>query len=69
MGVSLIYLLFYLFLINLNTKTQNLSLFLVHTYWILVVCVYKACLAASGLTTYVCAMGNTQRNLVNPVGW
>ena len=30
-----------------------LSIFLVHSFWFLVV--YKACLAASGLTTYVCA--------------
>ena len=32
-------------------------------------CVYKACLAASGLITYVCAVAVTQRCLENPVGW
>ena len=29
---------------------------------------YKACLAASGLITYVCAAAVTQRRLENPVG-
>ena len=34
-------------------KNQNPSIFLVHSFLFLVVCVYKACLAASGLTTYM----------------
>ena len=32
-------------------------------------CVYKACLAASGLTTYVCTAAIIRRRLENPVGW
>ena len=32
-------------------------------------CVYKACLSAWGLITYVCAAAVTQWRLENPVGW
>ena len=53
----------------ISTKNRNPFIFLVHSFWSSR-CVYKACLAASGLITYVCAAGVTQRRLENPnVQW
>ena len=51
-------------------ENQNPFIFL-HEWSIIVVslCVYKACLTAWGLITYVCAAAVTQLHLGNPVSW
>ena len=48
----------------------NPFIFLVHSFWSLVVCIKKksACLPEVKIT-YVCAVAVTQRCLENPVGW